>query len=125
MTKNNNFIYLTIALSLLLFSVAMAEQLFDASVQRLVQSTTVITLLFIVWGVEGRIKIFQSTAFFPLAIIISAALGYVLDLQGLKYMHLIIMLFFFILTAYQTAKQVLFCGHVNGNQILGAICLYL
>ena len=36
-----------------------------------------------------------------------------------------LLLCFFVSTAFKTAKQVLFTGEIDGNKILGAICLYL
>lgn len=124
-TDHDNFIYLTFALTLLLLSTAIAQQFFDESAQRFVQSTTVITLLVVVWGVKTD-NFFLSKAFvFPFAIILSALGGYSLDLLGLEYAHLILMLIFFISTAYQTTRQVMFTGEVDGNKILGAICLYM
>jgi voltage-gated potassium channel Kch len=39
-------------------------------------------------------------------------------------MTLLLMLVFFSMTAFKTAKQVLFLGVVDVNKILGAICLY-
>ncbi|WP_448213632.1 potassium channel family protein [Colwellia sp. MEBiC06753] len=125
MTHHDNFIYLTFALVLLLLSTAIAQQFFDASVQRFVQSTTVFTLLVAVWGVNNEDFLFSKALIFPLAIVISSIGGYYLDAFGLEYTHLVLMLFFFIGTSYQTAKQVLFVGKVDGNKILGCICLYM
>jgi len=45
MTPQDNFIHLMYALILLLLSTAIAQQFFAVSAQRLVQSTTVVTLL--------------------------------------------------------------------------------
>jgi voltage-gated potassium channel len=54
MDQQDNFIYLIFALILLLLGTALAQQFFGPSVQRLMQSTTVITLLVAVWGVESK-----------------------------------------------------------------------
>lgn len=113
------------ALILLLLSTAVAQQFFDVSIQRLVQSTTVITLIIAIWGVKSESIIFSKAAIFPVAIILTSAIGYWLDTYGLKYTHLLIMLLFFISSAYQTGKQVLLTGPIDLNKIVGAICLYL
>ncbi|WP_448548982.1 potassium channel family protein [Thalassotalea fusca] len=125
MTTKDNFIYLTIALSTLLLGMALAQQFFAPSAQRLMQSATVVTLLAVVWGAQEENFVLRKALVFPLAIIVSALGGYWLDNANLEYAHLVLMLIFFILTGYQTAKQVLFTGRITHNKILGAICLYM
>ncbi|WNC68035.1 potassium channel family protein [Thalassotalea nanhaiensis] len=125
MTQHDNFIYLTYSLILLLLGMALAQQFFDPSVQRLMQSATVVTLLVAVWGVKDEQYIFRKAFIFPVAIIFTSLLSYYLDNIDLNYAHLFLLLGFFISTAYQTAKQVIFTGEIDGNKILGAICLYI
>ena len=125
MTHHDNFMYLTVALTLLLLSTAIAQQFFDASIQRFVQSTTVITLLLAVWGVKSERILFTKAAIFPTAIILTSMIGNYTNAFGIEFTHLILMLFFFVFTAFQTLKQVIFSGKIDGNKILGAICLYL
>lgn len=124
-SKADNFKYLTLALILLLFGTALAQQFTDASLQRFTQSTTVVTLLFVVWGVRNQKLEFKRAFVFPLLIILTSAGGYWLDSNDLDYAHLLIMLVFFIITANQTARQVLLQGEIDGNKILGSICLYM
>ncbi len=125
MSQNDNFVYLTFSLTLLLLGTALAQQFFDHSMQQLMQSTTVITLIVAVWGAESSRLVLRRAFIFPVAIIIVAYLGYWLTSSGYGHIHLFLLLIFFISTAAQTAKQVLFTGEINGNKILGAICLYL
>lgn len=125
MDRQDNFIYLTFALILLLLGTALAQQFFDDSVQRLMQSTTVITLIVAVWGVESTNFILRRKLLFPIAILIVSVTSNWLDDAGFDQFYLLFLLSFFISTAYKTAKQVLFTGEIDGNKILGAICLYL
>ncbi|WP_211185325.1 potassium channel family protein [Thalassotalea algicola] len=124
-SHHDNFIYLTFALVLLLLSTAIAQQFFEPSAQRFVQSTTVITLLVAVWGIKKDEFLLAKAFIFPVAIILTSFAGFYLDEFGLEFTHLILMLIFFVSTAYQTARQVIFSGEINGNKILGAICLYM
>jgi len=124
-SHHDNFIYLTFALILLLLSTAIAQQFFEPSAQRFVQSTTVVTLLVAVWGVKKDNFLLAKAFIFPVVIILTSFAGYYLDIFGLEFGHLILMLLFFISTAYQTAKQVLFSGEIDSNKLLGAICLYM
>ncbi|QBG37759.1 potassium channel family protein [Litorilituus sediminis] len=125
MDERDNFVYLTFALILLLLSTAAAQQFFDQSMQRLVQSTTVMTLLVAVWGVKSKNFILRKAFIFPVAILLVALFSNWLDDAGFDQFYLLLLLSFFISTAIKTARQVLFTGDIDGNKILGAICLYL
>ncbi len=125
MDEQDNFVYLTFALILLLLGTAAAQQFFDHSVQRLMQSATVITLLVAVWGVKSKQFLLRKTFIFPVAILLIALFSNWLDNAGFDQFYLFMLLSFFISTALKTAKQVLFTGDIDGNKILGAICLYL
>ncbi len=125
MTRQDNFIYLTFALILLLLGTALAKQFFDDSTQRLVQSATIVTLLVAVWGVDSKDFVLRRTYIFPLAILFFSVFSAWLDNAGFDQIYLLLLLSFFISSAIRTAKQVLFTGEIDGNKILGAICLYL
>ena len=125
MDKQDNFVYLTFALILLLLGTALAQQFFEPSVQRLMQSTTVITLLVAVWGVESKNFWLRKNFIFPFAILTISIASNKLVNAGFDQFYLLLLLSFFISTTFKTAKQVLFTGKIDGNKILGAICLYL
>jgi len=125
MDQQDNFIYLTFALVLLLLGTALAQQFFGDSMQRLMQSTTVITLVVAVWGVESKNFLLRKTFIFPVAIFIVSIASNWLDNAGFDHFYLLLLLSFFVSTAFKTAKQVLFTGKIDSNKILGAVCLYL
>ncbi|ALO36099.1 hypothetical protein CMT41_16195 [Colwellia sp. MT41] len=125
MTRQDNFIYLTFALILLLLGTSLAQQFFDDAVPRLVQSTIIVTLLVAVWGVDSKDFVLRKTFIFPLAILVFSFFGAWLDDAGFDQLYLLLLLSFFVSSALRTAKQVLFTGDIDGNKILGAICLYL
>jgi len=125
MTRQDNFIYLTFSLILLLLGTSLAQQFFDDSVPRLVQSAIIVTLLVAVWGVDSKDFVLRKTFIFPLAILFFSFFGAWLDNAGFDQLYLLLLLSFLISSAMRTAKQVLFTGDIDGNKILGAICLYL
>jgi hypothetical protein len=125
MTRQDNFIYLTFALILLLLGTSLAQQFFDDSVPRLVQSALIVTLLVAVWGVDSKDFVLRKTFIFPLAILVFSFFGAWLDDAGFDQLYLLLLLSFLISTALRTTKQVMFTGDIDGNKILGAICLYL
>lgn len=125
MTRQDNFIYLTCSLVLLLFGTAIAQQFFAQSMQRLVQSATIVTLLVAVWGVDSKDFLLRKTYVFPIAILVFSIFSALLDDSGFDQLYLLLLLSFFISSALRTGKQVLFTGEIDNNKILGAICLYL
>jgi hypothetical protein len=125
MTRQDNFIYLTFALVFLLLGTALAQQFFDDSTQRLVQSATIVTLLVAIWGVDSKEFVLRRTFIFPIAIFLFSVFSAWLDNVGFDQFYLLLLLCFFVSSAIRTAKQVLFTGEIDGNKILGAICLYL
>lgn len=125
MSQNDNFIYLTFSLTLLLLGTALAQQFFSYSFQHIVQSSIVVTLFISVWGIDTQATIFRRNLILPVTIIFVAFFSYWIDSAGHDYFHLFLLLIFFIFTALKTAKQVLFTGEIDGNKILGSICLYL
>ena len=52
-------------------------------------------------------------------------LGVFLDQAGLSYLHLLVLMLFYIWATWLAAKQVLFSGQIDSNKIVGAICIYL
>ena len=49
----------------------------------------------------------------------------VLEWAGLQFLHMGIMLVFFVLTAWIAMRQVLFTGSIDRHSIIGAVCIYL
>lgn len=125
MTREDNFIYLTCALILLLLGTALAQQFFDGTAQRLVQSATTVTLLVAVWGVDSKDFVLRKSFIFPIAIVAFSLASAWLDNAGFDQFYLLLLLSFLISTAIRTMKQVMFTGDIDINKILGAICLYL
>lgn len=124
-SDQDNFIYLAFALVFLLFAVSVADLFARGIAQRLVVAATVVTLGVSVFSIKSKRFWFNTGLGFTFAILVVALLGIFAELAGLQYFHLLIMLVFFVLSAWQAAKQVLFSGAIDGNKIIGSICIYL
>ena len=124
-THQDNFIFLTFALVLLLLGTALAQQFFTDYIQRLVQSATIVTLLVAVWGIDSKDFALRKTFYYPAAIVIFSLIGAWLDNAGFDQLYLLLLLSFLVSTALRTSKQVLFSGEIDLNKILGAICIYI
>lgn len=124
-SENNNFIYLTAGLVLMLLAGAVVEYFPGTLGPRVVQSSTVVVLALGVWGFRATALRFRAGTVFVVTVLLLVLAGIAIDLTGLRYLHLLVLLFFFIWAARVAAQQVLFTGSIDGNKIVGAICIYL
>jgi len=121
----DNFSYLTIALVLLLLFSAALDQYFGDVGERIIEGIFVLTLAAGVWSIKGQRNFFRSGIGLILGIIVVTLVSYLLDESGLSIVHILIMLIFFLLTCWVAVRQVIFSGRVDGNSVVGAICIYL
>ena len=125
LTERDNFIYLTVALTLLLFGTALVGQFSSVLGHTLLQATIVMTLLISVWGARANRVWYRTWLGFQVALALLTLAGQFLQLKGLDVLHLLVMLAFFSLSTWRAIRQVLFTGQIDTNKILGAICIYL
>jgi len=124
-STDNNFIYLAFALTFLLFTGALVDQFASSFGQRLVQAATVLTLGISILSLKNTKFQYRTGMGLVVALIVVVLAGAILELTGLVYLHLFIMLYFFTWTTWVAARQVLFTGTIDGHKIIGAICIYL
>jgi voltage-gated potassium channel len=124
-STKNNFSYLTVMLIILLFASAVVEEFFGELGQRAVQSATILTLIIGIWTLKSSATWFRSKFGFVLALVAILFINIILDVIGLDFVQLFLILGFFIWTTYLAARQVLFTGTIDGNKIIGSICIYL
>ncbi len=125
MTTENNFIYLTLALLFLLFASAVVEQYAGGYGQGLITASTMLMLIIGVFSIRSKRHWFHTGLGFVVAIVLIAIAESILEDAGLGYLHLLIMLGFFSLTAWLAIQQVLSTDTLYRNRITGAICFYL
>jgi voltage-gated potassium channel Kch len=120
-----NFIYLAVGLVLLLFVGALLEYFPGDTGPMVIQAATVATLLISAWSLRENRSWFVAGIVFVLVMLLMVVGGAVMERTGFSYVHLFIMLCFFIWVTWVVAHQVLFVGGITGNDIVGAICIYL
>ena len=125
MTTENNFIYLTLALLLLLFASAVVEQYAGGYGQGLITAATVLMLIIGVFSIRSERRWFRTGVGFAATIVLISIVENILEYVGLGYIHLLVMLGFFSLTAWLAIQQVLSADTLYRNRITGAICFYL
>ena len=125
-STRDNFIWLLIALVLLLFGGAVFDQLQSQHGERLINACLLLTVIIAVWSMEeneGRWlnrKIGITLAFG--VVMVSDSL---IKSDVLAHAQLLMCFLFFSLTLHLAWRQVMFVGRVDGNKIVGAICIYI
>ncbi|GBE09073.1 MAG TPA: two pore domain potassium channel family protein [Gammaproteobacteria bacterium] len=124
-SEQNNFIYLLAALVFFLLLGAIVEQLHLRFGQRLVQSSTVVMIAIGVWSFRATKRRYWTGLGLLAAIIVVVIIGLILESAGLNYIHLLLVLAFFVWATWLAARQVLFTGTIDIHKIVGAVCIYL
>ena len=124
-SENNNFIYLTLSLLLLLLGASLVDQFTVKHGQQLVQAFTVITLISGTMRFRNSKLSFRIGSGVVVVVVAVSLLGILLDESGLYNLHLVILIVFYIWVTWLVIGQVLFSGPVDSNKIVGAICVYL
>jgi voltage-gated potassium channel len=125
MPERANFTYLTGALALLLFLIALADQFEIQLGQLVVQAGIVIVLALDVWSIKSKPRWLVTRIGFVAAIFLVTIGGLALEMAGMDLLWLGILLAYLLSTTWLCTQQVLFTGSVDLNKIVGAACIFL
>jgi voltage-gated potassium channel len=123
-TEKNNFVYLIASLVILLLVGALVDQFPSHLGAHILQGFSVVTLALSVAGLRSSKIRLKTGIGFTLTVLLIVILGMALDEVGMSYIHLFAMILFYCWATWLAAKQVLFSGPIDGNKIVGAICIY-
>ena len=124
-SEKNNFIYLIVSLVLLLLAGALVDQFPSTLGQHIFQAASVVTLALSTFGFRSTQLRLQTGVGLTLSVLVIVVLGVLLDATGMSSLHLFVLILFYVWATWLAAKQVLFSGSIDGNKIVGAICIYL
>lgn len=126
-TEKDNFSYLLFSLFFLLLSSAVVDQFFARTLlgQSLVIALTVISMLIGVWSIRSNKLAFNTALGLIICTALVSAVVLILDKAEIGFVHLLLMLYFFILTLKLASQQAIFSGHITRNSIIGSICIFL
>lgn len=110
---------------MLLFVGAISDQFEGMIGHQLVQAFSVINIVVGIYGFKSEKMWFHSTFGITASIVSVVVIGVALELLHLYYLHLILLLCFYLWAIWLAGRQVLFTGAVDVNRIVGAICIYL
>ena len=125
-STSDNFIWLLIALVLLLFGGAVFDQLESRHGERLINACLLLTIIIAIWSMEEN-----EGPWLNRKIGITLAFGLVMvsdslmESNVLANAQLVMCFLFFSLTLHLAWRQIMFVGQVDGNKIVGAICIYI
>ncbi|GIU15121.1 potassium channel family protein [Shewanella sp. MBTL60-007] len=123
--KQNNFYYMTAALVVLLLSASLVKSLMGGMLESLLEGVIAITFLVCVvsLGIDKSWKRFMQVLI--VIWLVTAISKRFITIPHLDLFMLGLMFAFFWGTFSSIARQVLFAGSVNGNQVVGSIALFL
>ncbi|MCZ6831407.1 MAG: potassium channel family protein [Gammaproteobacteria bacterium] len=125
-SRRDNFIWLLGGLVFLLFSGALLAQYGVPGGQRLINISISVALLVAVWSMEQQRDHWLRSRIGLSLVVAALMIGDVfLKDARLTLVQLGFIFVFLNLTTYLACRQVLFSGNVDGNKIIGAICIYL
>ena len=124
-TEKDNFTYLLVSLIFLLFSSACVDQFMAGQGQSFVIAATIITMITGIWSIRSTSHLFNTGIGLVLATIVISLLVALLDKAELEFIHILLMLVFFLLTLKPAIEQALFAGEITSNSIIGSICIFL
>lgn len=123
--EQNNFVFLLFGLTLLLLAGALMEYFPGDTGPRIIQGATVAALLIGIGGQKKNHSHVVTSIVFIVLMLLMVVAGELIDRAGFSYLHLFIMLSFFIWMTWLAVRQVLFTGSITSNDIVGAICIYM
>ena len=126
-SEKNNFLYLTVGIVVLLFVGALSDQFEGIVGHQLVQAFSVINIVVGIYGFNSTGKWFHTGVGVSVSVIAVVIIGVALELLHLYYLHLILLICFYLWAIWLAGKQVLFAEAktVDANRMVGAICIYL
>ncbi|MDX2505395.1 MAG: ion channel [Gammaproteobacteria bacterium] len=126
-SERDNFSYLLISLVFLLFSSACVDEFMILSGlgQYFVVALTIISMSIGVWSIRSSRYAFNTSLGLVLGILVITLIVGVLDMAQLEFIHILLMLFFFLITLKLASEQALFSGQITSNSIIGSICIFL
>ena len=125
-STSDNFIWLLVALVLLLFGGAVFDQLESRHGERLINACLLLTIIIAIWSMEEN-----EGPWLNRKIGITLAFGLVMvsdslmESDVLANAQLVMCFLFFSLTLHLAWRQIMFVGQVDVNKIVGAICIYI
>lgn len=123
--KQDNYIWLLLALLVLFFASALASQMDLRILARLTAISLTGIILVAVWSVEKHRFPFSSRIGVTILFVLLEGVEILLESYHLGTLQIISLLLFSVGTIVLASRQVLMTGSVDANKIVGSICIFL
>jgi voltage-gated potassium channel Kch len=123
--KENNFIWLTLALIGLLIGSALTRALPDAMTLQIFEVGSILLLLVSLLSLKTDRRWIRWFIVVVGVMMIMVVVDQINPNRWLGYGHLVLLLVFFAMAAWLVGTAVLFSGKVGINEVIGSISLYL
>lgn len=124
-SEENNFAYLCVALITLLFSAALVDDFPTAWGENFFSLVSILMLMVSIKSLNTEIA-WRKIVYVLIALqIILTVIGNYFVIPAMKYLVLLLLLFFFIGSFHAVYKQIFFQGKIDRNKIIGSISLYI
>lgn len=123
--ENTNFLYLLVALLMLLIAVPLADELELVSAPAVRGIVFSMLLLVGIWSLKGGGRYFDIGMAFVIAGVILNVISVNTDSSFFQYTSLLGLIGFMLVAITYTLRQVATGTNINANRLIGAICVYL
>ncbi|MCP5426364.1 MAG: two pore domain potassium channel family protein [Gammaproteobacteria bacterium] len=124
-TAENNFAFLAVVLVLLLFGLALSQELGVILGQIAVEMGIIAALAASVWSMRRDHRWFFTRLSLMAAILLLFVIRFWLSHVLFSFAWLAIVLVYLVLTTWSAMSLVLFTGPVDRNKIIGSFCVYM
>ena len=124
-THRDNYVYLLMALMLLFFISAVAAELGLEILVRLMAVSLTAVVLVAIWSLERNRFPLSSRVFVTLLFVLLEGSEFFFGYFNLGTLQLTAVMLFTVGTIVVAARQVLLTGAVDGNKIIGSVCIFL
>jgi voltage-gated potassium channel Kch len=123
-TKENNFIWMTLALVATLLFGALTEEFPEATALRVADYFNILFLLIAVISLRKDVSWFKVLLFIIVCMAVVSFVKRRFDLPGVDIAYMLFLLCFYVAAIRLVGREVLLTGSVDLNKVIGSIALY-
>ncbi|ROV58044.1 two pore domain potassium channel family protein [Vibrio ponticus] len=124
-SEKNNFVYLTLALVVLLISSSLVQLLRDNAVVYVMQGVIIFVFILCFFSLHFDRKWTHFLRWLTLIWLMTIMVQHVLHIEKMNILTLVLTFIFFYGTFQSLVRQILFSGEIDTNKLVGSVALFL